>query len=84
MGAICDDCKQDMLEADGCTWPKIKIGKRVYQRGVSDWCEPEGRCHDCGAKFGKTHHFGCDEERCPACGGQMITCDCKGKRNLLK
>ncbi len=33
-------------------------------------------CHDCGAKEGELHDFGCDMERCPFCGGQLITCGC--------
>ena len=33
-------------------------------------------CHDCGAKEGEYHQPGCDMERCPFCGGQLISCDC--------
>lgn len=34
------------------------------------------RCHDCHCKEGELHHSGCDMERCPFCGNQLITCDC--------
>lgn len=33
-------------------------------------------CHDCGCREGEIHEFGCDIERCPFCGGQLISCDC--------
>ena len=36
-------------------------------------------CHDCGVQEGQLHEPGCDMERCPICGRQLITCDCKDK-----
>lgn len=36
-------------------------------------------CHDCGIRQGHIHQFGCDVERCPFCGGQLISCDCMSK-----
>lgn len=33
-------------------------------------------CHDCGCKEGQFHEHDCDMERCPFCGGQLISCDC--------
>ena len=35
-------------------------------------------CHDCRAEEGQLHLLGCDMERCPNCGRQLISCDCKG------
>jgi hypothetical protein len=32
--------------------------------------------HDCAAKEGQLHRLGCDMERCPFCGGQLISCKC--------
>lgn len=37
-------------------------------------------CHDCAAKPGELHEYGCDTERCPFCGGQLITCGCLYKK----
>ena len=34
------------------------------------------RCPDCNVAPGGNHHFNCDQEYCPKCGGQLISCDC--------
>ena len=34
-------------------------------------------CHDCGISEGEIHGYGCDMERCPFCGGQLISCNCR-------
>ena len=34
------------------------------------------RCPDCNVLIGGFHHFGCDQEICPVCFKQLITCKC--------
>ena len=82
--AKCEICGQEMLGAHGCTVSKVHISGKVYDRipvgGKGDWGEQEGAdyvCGDCGAHQGGFHHWGCDVERCPACGMQLISCDCE-------
>ena len=84
MGAICELCGRDMLESKGCAVSKIHVAGKVYKRipvgGQGDFLEgspTDARCHDCGALMGHYHHWGCDCERCPTCGLQLIGCDCE-------
>ena len=78
-------------KANGCRFKRIVVhGKntksydRIKVGDPGDWYEeyvgtPEEkniRCGDCGAKIGFYHHANCDNERCPICGGQLLSCSC--------
>lgn len=36
----------------------------------------ESPCPGCGAYYFTLHVTGCEDEQCPACGGQLVTCGC--------
>ena len=78
----CDYCGKTMTtDHTGCTYPYLIAVEpatkkvEVFKRKVDSFV-PDKDCFDCGAGPGTLHHFGCDEERCPKCGGQLISCDC--------
>ena len=73
----CEDCKQEMLGSDSCTFLFIKLKGRWYKRNT-DYFFSGYMCGDCAIvnKKGNIHHFGCDIERCPRCKGQLLSCGC--------
>jgi hypothetical protein len=42
-----------------------------------------GRCADCGTDPGRVHHECCDQEECPRCHGQLISCRCRDDQEKL-
>lgn len=87
----CEDCGREMLIADGCSkeyliFKDMKNNTNEYHRvkvgELSDKISEDDRCHDCNARYGYYHHIGCDMERCPLCGMQLISCDCNDKYRI--
>jgi len=56
----------------GTVYPRIPFGDMRDGYPVAD----DEHCRDCAAMKGELHVPGCDVERCPACGGQAISCGC--------
>lgn len=84
---MCEYCEREMLDADGCRTVKVVFPDKTALDPVLFGSEPdkwydesavkeEVRCGDCACKLGYPHHSGCDVERCPKCGGQLISCGC--------
>ncbi len=62
-----------MLVCDGKEYARIKVGDAgdMYEGGNANT-----KCTDCGAWYGNSHYDACDCERCPVCGGQLLSCGC--------
>lgn len=85
--AICQECNQDMLTAAQCTanftivFPDgqqlaaIPFGSE-RRCPLTDAERPHVRCGDCNVTPGGPHHPGCDQEECPRCRRQLISCGC--------
>lgn len=79
--AVCSWCAQEMTTAATCTVGAFHQDGRHLE--LAPWGADPGwptrgqRCGDCGVQPGGHHHPGCDVQRCPVCGRQMITCGCR-------
>lgn len=81
---ICWSCKKEMSDASvttctGNTIIKFPDGKTLQPipYDPKDARFPRWfRCPDCNVVPGGIHHPNCEQELCPNCGGQLLTCPC--------
>ena len=81
----CTWCDQEMKDNNtiDCTANRIvKFPDGTELPAVSYNLGWGQRCHDCNVQRGGYHHPGCDMERCPKCGGQLISCGCLEEEEL--
>lgn len=75
--AACNYCNQEMNDIVGCTLTEYDDGPGGVTKARIPYPDFETRpCHDCKAPPGALHHPGCDDEVCPYCEGQAISCNC--------
>jgi len=72
--AACPDCQREMLLAPSCVADFAVINKGRTLDRIRHPATATDRCDSCNVMPGGVHHFGCDMEPCPSCGGQLITC----------
>jgi hypothetical protein len=79
--AVCHWCHQEMTTAASCSIAVMHRGGRpvpmIRFASIREHWTRAPRCGDCGVERGGLHHLGCDQQRCPLCNGQMMTCGCR-------
>jgi len=77
--AVCQYCGREMTKAKACVLvPVVHKGEKYkpvkFGQEEDDWGLE--RYPDSVVKKDGYHHPGCDIERCPVCGRQLISCGC--------
>jgi hypothetical protein len=72
--ATCD-CGLTMRPKGDCGVREMKAKDGKWYSRISN-TDQAPFCHDCNAGLGKVHHWGCDSEKCPVCGFQLMGGDC--------
>ena len=75
--AICNLCGRDTADAASCVKGRVEIDGDFYD-AIPFPITRTGRCSVCGVLPGGFHHLHCQQEECPKCGGQFVSCGCAG------
>jgi hypothetical protein len=81
---ICMRCHREMSDASVTTckenvsieYPDGEVLKPVPHNPNRLHLPGWFRCPDCNVVPGGNHHSNCDQEICPKCSGQLISCSC--------
>lgn len=78
--AVCAFCQGEMTDTISCSVTAFHLAGRHFALipygQETHWEARSPRCGDCGTPRGGWHHPGCDIQQCPACGWQMLSCEC--------
>lgn len=70
-------CSEDHLRTMTQILPRIRVGAYNDFFTATQYKDMKrDTCSDCGAAVGGYHHSSCDNEICPRCGCQFLSCDC--------
>lgn len=76
----CYFCSSNTADVMTCEPEKVLIGESTYSQivcGQETFIPKINRlCSDCEVSIGKFHHPGCENEECPKCHKQIISCGC--------
>jgi hypothetical protein len=64
-----EDAEAPSLMLEGSERARLRVGEERPP--------VESPCPGCGAYYFALHATGCEDEQCPACGGQMVSCGCR-------
>lgn len=71
------------LEEGGDEFQRLTWGAESHWSTWMKHTSPVDFCPDCGAAIGEYHGPYCDQEECPKCGGQLLSCECDFEDSLL-
>ena len=82
--SICLSCRKEIMNASVTTcegnafieYPDGQSLKKIPYNPKTLHAPTWFRCPDCNVVPGGIHHMNCDQEQCPKCSGQLISCDC--------